>query len=262
MLYLIFRSKSGVSESQMKQALSVVTLIYEVCGFESPSKSLLVINVRKGILKQVNKSKESVERIGMPKSKLMKIFDAYYDRDFAKVLPENRRFLIMKTICFLAAKRFNDIQKLKRKDIKVGEDGRVKIWMARSKTDAMGLGCYFKLTKNKLGSVSVTELVEWYLGSLGAIGEDSYIFPMFRKGKAMNRAVSYNMARVQLLKERTVLGLGEVSWHSGRIGGASEAAKKGLSRSVIMHAGGWRSRAVDSYIRVQDAGVQIGDAVL
>ena len=168
----------------------------------------------------------------------------------------------MKTICFLAAKRFNDIQKLKRKDIKVGEDGRVKIWMARSKTDAMGLGCYFKLTKSKLGSVSVTELVEWYLRSLGAIGEDSYIFPMFRKGKAMNRAVSYNMARVQLLKERTVLGLGDVSWHSGRIGGASEAAKKGLSRSVIMHAGGWRSRAVDSYIRVQDAGVQIGDAVL
>jgi hypothetical protein len=97
----------------------------------------------------------------------------------------------------------------------------------------------------------------------GAIGEDSYIFPMFRKGKAVeNRAVSYNMAREQLLKERAVLGLGQVSWHSGRIGGASEAARKGLSRSVIMHAGGWRSRAVDSYIRVQDAGVQIGDAVL
>ena len=74
MLYLIFRSKSGVSEAQMKQALSVVLLIYEVCGFESPSKSSLVINVKKGILKQVNKSKESVERIGMAKSKLMKIF--------------------------------------------------------------------------------------------------------------------------------------------------------------------------------------------
>jgi len=69
MLYLIFRSKSGVSESQMKQVLSVVTLIYEVCGFESPSKSSLVINVKKGIIKQVNKSKESVERIGMTKFK-------------------------------------------------------------------------------------------------------------------------------------------------------------------------------------------------
>jgi len=50
----------------------------------------------------------------MTKSKLMKIFYAYYDSDFGKVLPENRRFLIMKTICFLGAKRFNDIQKLRR----------------------------------------------------------------------------------------------------------------------------------------------------
>ena len=41
-----------------------------------------------------------------------------------------------------------------------------------------------------------------------AIGEDSCIFPVFWKGKAMNRAVSYSMARVLLLKERTVLGLG------------------------------------------------------
>ena len=86
---------------------------------------------------------------------------------------------------------------------------------------------------------------------------------MFRKGKALEKqAVSYNMARKQLLKERVLLGLGQVSWHSGRIGGASEASKKGLSRSVIMRAGGWRSSAVDTYIRVNDAGVQMGDAVL
>ena len=210
-----------------------------------------------------DRNKESVERIGMTKPKLMKIFNAYHDEDFAKVLPENRRFLIMKTICFLAAKRFSDIQKLKWRDIKVDKDGRVKIWMARSKTDAMGLGCYFKLTKSKMGSVSVTALVEWYLRSLGDVGEDSYVFPVFRKGKAVEtQAVSYCAARKQLLKERVLLGLGRVSWHSGRIGGASEASKKGLSRSVIMRAGGWRSSAVDSYTRVKDAGVQMGDAVL
>ena len=263
MVYLISRSKSGVSEAQLKQALAVVTLIYEVCGFQSPSRSPLVVNVKKGIVKQVNKSKKFVERIGMTKAKLMKIFYAYYDSDFAKVLLENRRFLIMKTICFLGAKRFNDIQKLRRRDVIVGEDGRVKIWLARSKTDPMGVGCHFVLTKSKMGSVSVTALVEWYLRSLGDMGEDGYIFPVFRKGKAVEKqAVSYNMARKQLLKERVLLGLGQVSWHSGRIGGASEASKKGLSRSVIMRAGGWRSSAVDTYIRVNDAGVQMGDAVL
>ena len=263
MLYLISRSKSGVSEAQLKQALAVVALIYEVCGFQSPSRSPLVVNVKKGIVKQVNKSKKFVERVGMTKSKLMKIFYAYYDSDFGKVLPENRRFLIMKTICFLGAKRFNDIQKLRRRDVIVGEDGRVKIWLARSKTDAMGAGCHFTLTKSRMGSVSVTALVEWYLRSLGDVGEDGYVFPVFRKGKAVEtQAVSYCAARKQLLKERVLLGLGRVSWHSGRIGGATEASKKGLSRSVVMRAGGWRSSAVDSYIRVRDAGVQMGDAVL
>ena len=151
MVYLIFRSKSGVSEAQMKQTLAVVTLIYEVCRFVSPSRSPLVVNVKKGIVKQINKSKKVVERVGMTKSKLMKIFYAYYDTDFAKVLPENRRFLIMKTICFLGAKRFNDIQKLRRRDVIVGEDGRVKIWLARSKTDPMGVGCHFVLSKGKMG---------------------------------------------------------------------------------------------------------------
>ena len=169
----------------------------------------------------------------------------------------------MKTICFLGAKRFNDIQKLRRKDVIVGEDGRVKVWWARSKTDAKGEGCHFVLTKSKVGSVSVTTLIEWYLRSLGDIGEDGYIFPVFRKGRAVEaQPVSYCAARKQLLRERGLLGLGRVSWHSGRIGGATEASKKGLPRSVIMRAGGWRSSAVDTYIRVDDAGVQMGDAVL
>jgi hypothetical protein len=76
---------------------------------------------------------------------------------------------------------------------------------------------------------------------------------VFRKGEPVEaQAVSYCAARKQLLRERKLLGLGGVSWHS----------KKGLSRSVIMRAGGWRSSAVVTYIRVEDAGVQMGDAVL
>ena len=83
--YLIFRSKSGVSEAQMKQALAVVALIYEVCGLQSPSRSPLVMNVKKAIVKDVNKNKKFVERVGMTRSKLLKIFYPCYDSDFGKV---------------------------------------------------------------------------------------------------------------------------------------------------------------------------------
>ena len=261
--YIIFRSKRGVSESQLKQVLAVIGLICDVCGFESPSGSPVVVNVKKAIVKEANRGKRKAERIGMTKSKLLKIFDSCYKEDFTKVEPERRRFLLMKTFCFLGTKRFDDIQKLKKKDVVVGEDNRVKVWMERSKTDSRREGCQFVLTKGRIGSVSVTALIRWYLESLGDISEEAFIFPVFRGGKAVEgQAVSYCAARKQLLKERELLGLGGVTWHSGRIGGATEASKKGVSRSVIMRGGGWRSSAVDSYIRVEDAGVQMGDALL
>ena len=223
----------------------------------------MVVNVKKAIVKEANKGKKKAERIGMTKKKLEKIMEACYKEDFREVEPERRRFLLMKTFCFLGTKRFNDIQKLKKKDVVVGEDNRVKVWMERSKTDSKREGCQFVLTKSKIGSVSVTGLVQWYLKSLGDISEEAFIFPVFRRGKPVeSQAVSYFAARKQLVKERELLGLGEVTWHSGRIGGATEASKKGISRSVIMRGGGWRSSAVDSYIRVEDAGVKMGDALL
>ena len=261
--YMIFRSKQGVSESQLKQVLSVIAVICDVCGFESPSGSPVVVNVKKAIMKEANKGKKKAERIGMTKKKLLKIFESCYDEDFRKVEPERRRFLLMKTICFLGTKRFDDIRKLKKKDVVVREDNRVKVWMERSKTDSKREGCHFVLTKSRIGSRSVTGLIEWYLESLGDISDEAFIFPVFRKGKPVEgQAVSYCAARKQLIRERELLGLGKVTWHSGRIGGATEASKKGVSRCVIMQGGGWRSSAVDSYIRVEEAGVQMGDVLL
>ena len=223
----------------------------------------MVVSVKKAIVKGANGGKRKAERVGMTKGKLLKIFDSCYREDFTEVEPERRRFLLMKTFCFLGTKRFDDIQKLRKKDVVVGEDNRVKVWMERSKTDSRREGCQFVLTKGRIGSVSVTALVQWYLKSLGDVSEEAFIFPVFRGGKAVEgQAVSYCAARKQLLKERELLGLGGVTWHSGRIGGATEASKKGVSRSVIMRGGGWRSSAVDSYIRVEDAGVQMGDALL
>ena len=169
----------------------------------------------------------------------------------------------MKTICFLGAKRFDDIQKLKKKDVVVRKDNRVKVWMERSKTDSKREGWQFVLTKGKIGSVSVTRLIEWYLESLGDISDEAFIFPVFRKGKPVeSQAISYFAARKQLIGERELLELGDITWHLGRIGGATEASKKGVSRCVIMRGGWWSSSAVDSYIRVEEAGVQLGDALL
>ena len=52
------------------------------------------------------------------------------------------------------------------------------------------------------------------------------------------------------------------AWKARRIGAASEVARNRVSRSVIMRSGGWRSSAVDTYWRVEDAGVRVGVALL
>ena len=182
--FLIWRSKSGVSETQVKQGLAVISLLCEVCGFESPAKSPMVSKVKMAVLKQVNEGKRKVVREGMTKRILEKIMKACYRKDHRKVTPERRRFLLMKIFCFLGMRRFNDIHKVRRRNVEFREDGRVKVWVEKSKTDAKREGFEFVLTKRKIRGVSVTKLVRWYLDSFGDIPAEGFVFPVFRRGKA------------------------------------------------------------------------------
>ena len=261
--FIIWRARDGVSEGQLRQGLAVVSLLSEICGFESPAKSQVVNKVKLAVVKEANEGKRKVERIGMTKEILEVIVKSCYNKDSKLVLPERRRFMMMKIMCFLGVKRFNDIHKIKRKNVTVREDGRVKVWIEKTKTDKKREGSEFVLTKSKIGKLSVTSLVKWYLESMGDIPGDAYIFPVFKRGVPVwGQAVSYNTARIQLNKIKEELGLGDITWHSGRIGAASEAHKKRVSRNVIMKSGGWVSSAVDTYMRVEDPGVLVGDALL
>ena len=261
--FIIWRAQDKVSEVQLKQGLAVVSLLAEVCGFESPTKSPVVSKVKMAVMKEANEGRRKVERIEMTRKTLRKIVKSCYNKDFRKVTPERRRFLIMKIFCFLGVRRFSDIHKIRRRNVEVREDGRVKVWVEKSKIDKKREGFEFVLTKAKICKLSVTSLVTWYLKSLGDIAGDAFIFPVFRRGKPVcSQAVSYNAARMQLNKIREELGLGKITWHSGRIGAASEASRRRVSRNVIKRSGGWRSSAVDTYMRVVDAGVLVGDALL
>ena len=59
------------------------------------------------------------------------------------------------------------------------------------------------------------------------------------------------------MREQVLIGMRRLSLHSGRIGRASEAAAAGAGRAAIMKAGGWRSSAVDSYIRPTEEGQEV-----
>ena len=67
--------------------------------------------------------------------------------------------------------------------------------------------------------------------------------------------VSYGTVRCQLVKEVKLLGLSKLTLHSARIGAAIRGAEAGLGRESIKTCGGWRSDAVDGYIRLKEPGV-------
>ena len=105
---------------------------------------------------------------------------------------------------------------------------------------------------------SVPDIMKWYLEAM-KLKESSYVFcHINQKNKChKDRFITYAEARRVMIKEQVELGLRKISLHGGRIGGASEAAAAGAGRAAIMRARGWRSGAVDTYIRPTEEGQEV-----
>ena len=97
--------------------------------------------------------------------------------------------------------------------------------------------------------------------------EDDLMFPRLRGSKEgsvpiRHIAMSYSSPLRQLRDEVRQLDLGDMTLHSGRIGAASSGAAAGLGKEHLRACGGWKSGAIDSYIRLPKAGVLFSDKML
>ena len=255
-------SGQGCSEGSIKQVLAVVNLLYEAGGWATPTRSNILSKVKVGVWKEVNEGKRRKQRKVLTVDDIKKMYKDIY-KTGQRI--ERKRFLLMMVVSFFGMRRFSEVAGLKDRDVTVQADGSIRVWVTKSKTDKTRKGFEFTITGARAGSFQVLKLLRWYRRSLpGVIPEDGFLFPMFRTGGRPDwgNQVSYNAARVQLIKERERLGLGCITWHSGRIGAATGAAKKGVSRRVISKGGNWVSDAVDIYTVVEEPGVIVGDALL
>ena len=96
---------------------------------------------------------------------------------------------------------------------------------------------------------------------------EDVVFPRFRNGKKevvpiKSISVSYGTAAGQLKAEVKRLGLGDISLHSGRIGAATAGAQAGMTKEQLKACGGWKSDAVETYIRVKRPGIVFTDKML
>lgn len=265
--------KEGAGENMLKQVLAVVALVFECMGKVSPTRSALVLQVKKTCLKKCLERKAAAakplgaKRVGCTLQDMMKIIKDIYVSNASVADPCRRRFLVMQVLLFFGVKRYSDIAMLTVGDVSFLKDGSVEVTVRKSKTDQLGRGAKFYLSGEKVGGVGIPDIIKWYVRGLRLEGTD-FLFPKLRYERGVvvaikDQQVSYGAAASQLKAEVARLKLNNISLHSGRIGGATQGALAGLSHQKMKAVGGWKSSAsVDLYTRLERPGVEFSSKMM
>ena len=261
--FLVYRSRKGISKSQMSNLSAGVNFIYEVTGHVNPFLSPIISKVKRAILKRNYRVRPKRIAPALSLQQFKNIVKACYDPDPSKVAFSCRRFLLLACFCFLGMRRFGDVHDLKYKHVRIQSNGELMVWVRQSKTDSLGVGWFFSITNCQFGGHSVASLMMWYMSALPPVTQSDYLFPTsFKEKPVMSRPVPYSTARLHLNSLREELSLGKCTWHSFRRGSATAAASAGISRTSIKRQGKWRSEAVELYIETLNLGQKIGRAIV
>jgi hypothetical protein len=216
--------------------------------------------VKKSVVKKMNVDKEKpLERKGTKLADVEKMVEKIYLKMVNRASVMKRQFLAMQMILFTGLKRFSDVNRMLVKDLKFKDDGSLSVCVRKSKMDQLSRGDEFVISGERMkNGASMPDIVKWYLRAV-QLKEMDYVFcHIDQKGRCHpDRFITYAEARRTMMKEQVLLGLRKLSLNSGRNGGASEAAVTGAGRAEIMKAGGWKSVAVDSYIRPLGEGQEV-----
>ena len=263
---LVQMGRDGTTENAVKQAMACVNIVFEVMGKESPSKGALVAKVKISALKM--RKEVAVRARNVWKLKDMKRFmENLYKKPATRVAAHERRSLVIQILLFFGMKRFNDVIRVRIKDLRFTKEGDLEVRVRRSKTDQEGQGSSFFLTGKRKSGFCIPEIVSWYIDSLGLSGED-YLFSRLRGSEggevsAIRKiAVSYSTASADLKAVLVKLRLPVVTMHGGRIGAATAAREVGVSKDHVRVCGGWKGDMVDSYVRPDKAGLVLSNALL
>ena len=141
-------------------------------------------------------------------------------------------------------RRPGELTELRRRNV-CFEDGRVKIFLEKSKTDQLRVGRWLNVDAVPGSSTCPVLLLKRHMDTVSFRGKDDYLFSTSTGSQLSTSAVSdvvRNMVRAAGMKVNA-------SGHSLRIAGATLAVKAGWEMAEICAVGGWRSDAVLRYMR-------------
>ena len=252
--YLSSLEENGASEGSVNQFMAMMSMLNEVQENMPWLNSSIISQIKKAVVKRMNSRKIRKLRLTMTKKHMSVWIQEVFKRE-ERSLEEKRLFTAVACM-FFCMKRFSDIIKWKFENMTWNDDGSIVVIQPTSKTDQIGKGIIIKIPCGRKGKIGPAEIIRWYLKSQ-EIPLEGFLFSVLRaSGQGVvswwKKAVGYDTIRKQFKNKCLELKLPVLDIHSCRIGAASESARLGARREVVKEVGGWKSAAVDLYIRPEE----------
>jgi len=256
-LYLSHSEPNIRSDSKLNSILYGISYAHKQSGFKDPCDSMLVKNVKEGILRSVGK--KHTAKLPLTKKDIDNIIKTF-GKDDCLI---NKRFVAMSVTCFYGFLRFNEVVSLKRSDLDFS-DNSIVVNLRRSKTDQYKKGDNVVIAKTEPEELCPVHCIKAYLTAASIPGGSSdFLFRNVYMSKKSNsyqlrkgNHMSYTRAREIFLSKLEVMGYDSRKYglHSFRSGGATAAAAAGVSERLIKKHGRWRSDICkDMYIHENES---------
>lgn len=251
-LYLTHLSKTAATFSSINQAISAIAWAHGISGMDSPTGHIMVKETINGLKRKL--AKPCVRKEPFEPNHIRSFFDVLVNDSVSDL--RNTTLIVLS---FYALLRFDEVSRLKCKDISLSEDF-VEIHIDRSKRDQLRQGDTV-LVASMGGKYCPVELLINYLQLSVRCSGNNYEHFLFRRCITNNKKVvltstntpmTYSSIRDIVKAKAVQIGLkaSSFSTHSMRAGGATAAANSSVSERALQRHGRWASStSKDGYIK-------------
>lgn len=255
--YIAYLSRTGISAATATTYLSGISHAHKIRNLFDHSKSFLVSKMIEGMRRRCKshdlRTPISINVLKTLISSLYSVCTSSYEAVlFASAFSLAFFALLRVGEITSVSKRESGRHALKLKDIVLNsikgcEELQVRI--ASSKTDQLGKSVTLILGEQDDVSICPIRLMKSFLLVRGSVNRDSQLHIHFDSTPLTRYQFCAVLKKALAFCGEDMAGCHYRS-HSFRIGGATEAAKKGVPEDAIKQWGRWTSNAFGSYIRL------------
>lgn len=252
-IYLSSVLTNATSVSTIDGVFYSIKWVHDICGLLNPCDSAMVRQVLEGAHRTIGKHVVKKEPISHEHIKVIVDRFGGQDADLSSL-----RVISIVLLGYAGFMRFSELANIRRSDL-CFSDNCVSVKFPSSKTDQYREGSDVVIAKLKTDTCPVAMLNRYLIKAGIDPCSDEFIFRGVTFCKSTNSyrlkgnsPLSYTRAREIVLDVLSKVGLDKSKFglHSLRSGGATAAARAGVSDRLFKKHGRWRSdKAKDGYVK-------------